>query len=170
MKQRNAAPMRHAVRRTAGHAQADHLLDPYLRSEKLADGTVCRQCGAVYHAGRWSWAARPAAAREALCAACRRANDHLPAGTVTLRGAFAREHKEELLRLARHQEQAENREHPQNRIIEISEEPDAIVIATADIHLPRRIGEAVSRAFRGQLDMHFDDNAYFARVEWSPPD
>ena len=39
-------------RRIAGHAQLDHILDPYDRQKKLAHGTVCPQCGAVFHDGR----------------------------------------------------------------------------------------------------------------------
>jgi hypothetical protein len=39
---------------------------------------------------------------------------------VTLRGDFAREHKEEMIRLARHQKEAEKKEHPLDRIISIS--------------------------------------------------
>jgi hypothetical protein len=40
------------------------------------------------------------------------------------------------------------------------------VISTTDIHLPRRIGEALKRAFHGELDMHFDEAGYFVRVDW----
>jgi hypothetical protein len=35
-------------RRIAGHAQQDHILDPYQGKKKLHEGTVCPQCGAVY--------------------------------------------------------------------------------------------------------------------------
>ena len=52
------------------------------------------------------------AAHEQLCAACRRINDKIPAGIVTLRSDFAREHKEEMIHLARHQEEAEKRSIP----------------------------------------------------------
>jgi len=88
--------------------------------------------------------------------ACRRIEDELPAGVVTLRGDFAREHKEEMIHLARHQEAAEKKEHPLNRIINIEESVEGIVITTTDIHLPRRIGEAIQRAFHGQIDDIFD--------------
>jgi hypothetical protein len=35
---------------------------------------------------------------------------------------------------------------------------------TTDIHLPRRIGEAVGRAFHGNLNEDFDEGGYFVRV------
>ena len=55
--------------------------------------------------GRWQWVAKAEVAFEEPCAACRRINDKFPAGVVTFRGEFAREHKEEMVRLARHQEE-----------------------------------------------------------------
>src|SRR5271165_638225 len=169
MKQSNLRPQRpRTTRRIAGHAQQDHILDPYQAQQKLLEGTVCPQCGAVYHDGRWQWVARTEAADEQLCAACRRINDKFPAGIVTLRGDFAREHKEEMIRLAHHQEETEKTEHPLNRIISIEENSQGLVINTTDIHLPRRIGEAVKRAFHGEIEANFEGDGYFVRVNWTP--
>jgi hypothetical protein len=61
-------------------------------------------------------------------------------------GSFAVSHRTEILKLARHQEQQENREHPLHRIMGIEEKVDSIVIKTTDIHLPRAIGEALHHA------------------------
>jgi hypothetical protein len=33
--------------------------DPYQLREKLVEPSVCRDCGAVYHEGRWQWSAAP---------------------------------------------------------------------------------------------------------------
>src|SRR5271167_2546040 len=63
----------------------------------------------------------PGGGHEEPCPACRRINDRFPAGVVELRGAFGIQQKEEILRLARHQEEAEKSEHPLNRIIKIDE-------------------------------------------------
>ena len=168
MKQSNPRSQRlRTGRRIAGHAQQDHILDPYQRQQKLHDGTVCPQCGAVYHEGRWRWVAMAKGAVEELCAACRRINDKFPAGVVTLRGDFAKEHKEEMIGLARHQEEAENNEHRLNRIISIEEDAQRVVINTTDIHLPRRIGEAVKRAFHGEIENNFEKDGYFVRVTWT---
>ena len=169
MKQPRARPQRlRTARRIAGHAQQDHLLDPYQLRQKLPDRTVCPQCGAVYHQGRWQWGAKDEGAVEELCPACRRIKDKFPAGVVTLHGDFAQEHKEEMIRLARHQEEAENKEHPPNRIISIEEDAQGLVINTTDIHLPRRIGEAVKRAFHSEIENTFEKDGYFVRVSWTP--
>lgn len=151
-------------RRIAGRAQQDHILDPYELRQKLKEPTACPQCGAVYHNGRWQWWQAPAGAHEALCPACRRINDGLPAGIIALHGGFVRQHKDEILSLARKQEAAERGEHPLNRIAGIEETAAGLVITTTDIHLPRRIGEAIKRAFHRTLDIHFDEASYFVRV------
>ena len=168
MKRSNLSTQRpRTSRRISGRAQQDHILDPYQRQQKLHEGTVCPQCGAVYHQGLWRWVTKAEGAGEELCAACRRINDKFPAGVVTLRGDFAREQKQELIHLARHQEEAEKQEHPLNRIIGIEEDAQGIVISTTDIHLPRRIGEAIKRAFRGKIEDNFEKDGYFVRVTWT---
>lgn len=168
MQQQREQPRRSPrTRRIAGRAQLDSPSDPYQLHRKLREGTVCPQCGAVYHGGRWQWSPRPQTALEALCAACRRSNDRLPAGLVILKGAVAQERKDEIIRLARHQEEAEKAEHPLNRIMTITEDAQGITIATTDIHLPRRIGEALARAFGGVPDIDFEEEGYFVRVTWS---
>jgi hypothetical protein len=168
MKETYLGPHRRATdRRITGRAQNDHILDPYQRQQKLNDRTVCPQCGTVYHNGRWQWAPRPEDSHEAVCAACRRINDKFPAGIVKLHGPFGRRQIEEVVHLARHQEEAEKDEHPLNRIISIEEDAEGIIISTTDIHLPRRIGEAVKRAFHGRLEENFDGEAYFVRINWT---
>jgi hypothetical protein len=123
----------HTTRRISARAQQDHILDPYQCQQKLHEGTVCPQCGAVYRDGRWRWATGPEGAREELCG--RRINDKFPAGVVRLRGDFARKHKKEMIHLARDQEAAEKKEHPLNRIISIEEDEQGLVINTTDTHL-----------------------------------
>jgi hypothetical protein len=144
----------------------EHVHDPYKTRLKLPDPTHCPQCGAVYTKGRWHWAERPNQAHEELCQACHRINDGYPAGFVTLSGGFLKAHKSEILGLARHQEDLERGDHPLNRIMGIEDEGDATVITTTDIHLPRRIGEALHRAYEGDLDFNYEEEAYSIRVTW----
>jgi hypothetical protein len=73
-----------------------------------------------------------------------------------------------MIHLVRHQEEAEKPEHPLNRIISVVEDAEGIVVNTTDIHLPRRIGEAIKRAFHGSLEENFDEDAYFVRINWTP--
>jgi len=59
----------HAVRRTSGRAQSDPVSDPYQTRKKPHEPTVCRQCGVIYHRGRWQWGEEPEGARAELCPA-----------------------------------------------------------------------------------------------------
>ncbi|MBP2296767.1 BCAM0308 family protein [Azospirillum rugosum] len=153
----------------------EHVHDPYKRAAKLSDPTVCPQCGAVYHHGRWSWGLPAVDAVEELCQACHRTNDGYPAGTLTLSGGFVAPHRDEILAAVRHQESLEKAEHPLHRIMDIKghddkegggKEEGGMTVTTTDIHLPRRIGEALHRAYGGDLDLHYDEGAYYARVDW----
>jgi hypothetical protein len=85
---------------------------------------------------------------------------------LTLRGSILHAKKSEIIQLARHQDAAERAEHPMNRIIAIDESDDVVVITTTDIHLPRRIGKALKRAYRGELKLAYDDDGYFVRANW----
>lgn len=156
--------------RRSGRAQDRVVTDPYKRTHKLHEPTVCPQCGAVYHQGRWQWAARPEGAHEELCQACHRINDDFPAGVVTLRGRFVAAHRDEILHLVRRQEETEKPEHPFNRIMAIKDEAGGILVTTTDLHLPRRIGEALKSAFDGTLDLNYDEDGYFLRATWSRDD
>jgi hypothetical protein len=140
--------------------------DPYGPEAKLAEPAACPQCGANYRDGRWQWGPPTTVARPQLCAACRRINDRQPAGVLTLGGRLVAANKIEIVQLARHQEAAEKAEHPLNRIIAIDDRGDAIVITTTDIHLPRRIGEAMKRAYRGELKLAYEEDGYFVRAKW----
>ena len=159
---------RSSQRRSLGRAQDSGRQDPYEQARKLPQPSVCRQCGAVYQNGRWSWSTVPQETNRVLCDACRRIDERQPAGLLTLSGSYLGDprRRSELVRLIRHQEKAESAEHPHNRIMEIQEEPDRIVVTTTDIHLPRRIGEAVRSAHGGELALSFEEDGYFLRAAW----
>ena len=146
----------------------DHVHDPYKSRRKPSEPSVCPACNAVFRAGRWQWAnSWPADSRRELCQACQRERDGYPAGFVTLRGGFVRAHKDEILNLARNHERGEKNARPLHRIMKIEEGRTIIRIETTDIHLPRRIGEAMRRAFKGELTLRYEDDGCFVRVNWN---
>jgi hypothetical protein len=86
-------------------------------------------------------------AHEALCPTCQRVRDQYPAGFLSLHGEFLDQHQREIVNLARREEKAKTTEHLLHRIMQIEEQADGFLITTTDIHLSRRIGEALHRAY-----------------------
>ena len=52
--------------------------DTYKLRGKLKESTLCTECGAVFHKGRWTWEAKPDGACEIVCPACMRIRDKYP--------------------------------------------------------------------------------------------
>lgn len=162
---------RDSGRRVWGRAQqADG--DPYRLKAKPSEPAVCSGCGAVYHHGRWQWGEAAKDAHQLTCPACHRIEDDVPAGVVTLSGKFLQQHGDEIMHLIKAQEHAENSEHPLNRVMDIERDEKAgtTTVRTTDVHLPRRIGDAIRSAYRGTLAEHFDEDGYFVRVNWHRDD
>lgn len=142
--------------------------DPYLVREKLEEASVCSDCGARYHEGRWRWGKTVISSgkRKVRCAACQRLLENMPAGIVTLEGEFSVKNRNELLSMIHHLEAREKNEHPLQRIMEIVPTPDQLLLTTTDIHLARGIGEALKRAYKGKLGFHFSKDKFVLRVHW----
>lgn len=141
--------------------------DTYESTAKLPEPSACRTCAAVYSGGRWRWTAAPEGARPVTCPACLRAADNIPAGTLRLGGEFLRAHREEIVSLIRNTEQSEKALHPMERLMTLNEENGAIVATTTGVHLARRLGEALHRAYQGVLDFTYGDAEKTIRVSWT---
>jgi hypothetical protein len=140
--------------------------DTYKTRGKLREPTVCSECGAVYHKGRWQWLKRPKGAHETLCPACHRTHDKYPGGYLTLSGPFQKQHRDEILRLAKNNEAREKKEHPLRRIMSIDKQGDDILITTTTMGMARVIGDAVHDAYKGELCYQYTDEANILHVAW----
>ena len=141
--------------------------DSYKSGRKLPEPTCCPECGAVFHKGRWTWASAPAGAHEEKCPACHRIHDRFPAGYVTLKGKFFREHREQILQLVKNHEAKEKAEHPLERIMGIEETADGATVTTTNTHLARDVAEALHKAYKGDLDYHYNKDDNLLRASWS---
>lgn len=141
--------------------------DAYKPKGKLVEPTVCLQCKAVFEHGRWRWGEAREGARKAICPACHRIHDHFPAGYIMLGGAFFKAHRNEVLSLVHNHETRERTEHPLQRIMAVEEEGDEALITTTDIRLARNIGEALHRAYQGELEYHYNPSEDLLRVNWT---
>lgn len=167
MKERDIHRERQRHDTIKSHLIEPHRHDPYKARHKLSSPSVCPQCGAVFCDGRWQWVEQtPEGAAKEVCPACHRANDRFPAGEIVLGGIFLKSHRDEILQLVRNIQEDQDVEHPMSRIIDIVDRDDAMVVMTTDIHLPRRIGHALEHAYKGKLDVHYNEEEYFVRVRW----
>ncbi len=140
--------------------------DAYKAAEKLPEPSVCRECGAVFQRGRWSWGAAAADAHPALCPACRRIREHQPAGFVRLTGEFFDAHRDEVLKRVRNCEAAEKRDHPLQRLMALEDDGAGLLVTTTDAHLARRIGDSLHDAYKGELDYRYNKDENLLRVTW----
>jgi len=164
MNQQTASKGFRPVRRDQLRQERVH--DTYKLKEKLAEPSVCPDCGAIYRAGRWQWGERPPGAQEVVCAACHRVRDRYPAGFVDVGGAFFAGHREELVNLLRRHEEKEKADHALARIMAVEDTADGVLVTTTDIHLARDLGEALHHAYQGELEYHYNDAENLLRVHW----
>ena len=119
---------------------------------KLPDSTVCPECGASHHEGRWTWQPAPPEARRQICPACERIANRYPAGVLHVEGGFALAHRDDLIGLVRNVEQRERSTHPLERVMSIEETLNGFVAETTDARLARSLGRALHKAYAGKLE------------------
>ena len=142
--------------------------DAYCNRKQPAEPAQCPSCSAVLHNGHWDWMdSVPAGAQKAKCPACLRIEDKYPAGFLTLGGAFFQQHRAEILNLVQNESSAETAEHPLHRLIATEDAGEGVLITTTDIHLPRRLGEAIRHAYHGAFYYHYLEDDTILRASWN---
>ena len=140
--------------------------DPYVATHKPPEPTVCPVCKAVFAEGRWTWQRPPAEAAEMNCPACQRIQDEFPAGYVTIKGEFLKEHRDEIIALISSHEDREKATHPLQRIMAIEDVREGLQVTTTDSHLARGIGEALHDAYKGDLKLRYSRDENLLRAVW----
>ena len=153
----------------SGPARRDRMLrephhDPYRMDEKPSDPSVCPDCESAFRDGRWTWAAGPVDAPRILCPACRRIRDGVPAGIVQVRGVYAQDRRDELVRLMRNVEERERGEHALERLMSIRDLDGGFEVQTTGIHLARALATALHAAHQG--DLQLDHEEEILRATW----
>lgn len=147
----------------------EHVHDPYRERRKLGAGTYCSTCGAVFAKGRWSWTtSETSKTHPTSCPACRRISDRVPAGELVLQGPVDEDTLDQIVNRVRNIERDERDAHPLHRVMSIESNDTDTTITTTDVHLPHRLGHAITDAWGGELQTHYDVDGYFARVVWTP--
>lgn len=142
--------------------------NPYYEYKKYEEPTVCNECGLVYSEGRWTMRVlKSKNAKIETCPACRIIKDRVPLGIVVLEGNFLNEEtKKEIKNLIKNVEEKTKVTRPLQRIMNIYDEENKIVIYTTYDHLAQKIGKAVYSAFKGELTLKYSEGEKFARVHW----
>lgn len=139
--------------------------DTYKENKKRPEPSACSDCGSVFVGGRWTWNEAPEDAAMVVCPACQRIADNYPAGYVELKGEFYQQRQVEILNLVNNEEKLEKGEHPMERIMAITPKGDLTEITTTGVHMARRIGDAIVRAYQGDMSFTYADNEKSIRVQ-----
>ena len=147
--------------------------DPYFLRKGLKEPAKCSTCQSVYHHKKWyskdnpiAWKLRNKPMELTVCAACRKTGEHYPAGVVTLRGEFLKNHRDEIFNLIRNEEARAKGVDPLERLISMRDRGNFIEVQTTGEKLAQRIGKDIQRAFKGEVSYHWTGGDKFVRVEW----
>lgn len=141
--------------------------DVYRNRSKLPQASLCTECGAAFCGGRWTWEHPSHCQNETLCPACRRVREHMPAGEVMISGPFFMTHHDEIMNLVRNIEKSEKTTHPLERIMELKDQPESMMVTTTGMHLANGIGRALASAYKGSMEVKYLDGEHYVKVCWT---
>ncbi len=142
--------------------------DPYDMGRKYSEGMYCPECQALYRHGRWQWPQEGDVQGEPhLCSACRRIRERFPAGEILITGQYLSRHMREIVNLIQNIVRDEKQRSPLKRVIDFTQDNGALRVSFTDDHLARRIGEAIRKAYKGDLDVKYSEGERFVRLYWS---
>ncbi|MCS6927551.1 MAG: BCAM0308 family protein [Candidatus Binatia bacterium] len=147
--------------------------DPYAPRIDPGEVAVCGQCHALYQRRHWFFDAEAyfretmqPTTRIVICPACQKIRDRYAEGQVTLRASpFLTAHKEEILHLLRNEEERAKGINPLERIIEITESEDGIIVTTTNEKLAQRLGRTLKSTYQGETTYHWSEPKFLS-VTW----
>lgn len=141
-------------------------LDNYPHAKKPGHTLVCPDCQLVLHEGRWRWGAPPIDKIEsARCPACTRIREHDARGTLRLDPAFT-PFREEVLGMLKNVEEVEKEEHPLERLMDVKDTPDGMLVTTTGVHLARRVAHKLGQRFHKKPRLRYEDGEQRVIVDW----
>jgi len=157
--------------------RVDHEAGRHHTPRAPAEPALCRLCGAVYAERRWKSAGAPKTeatkhkrwhpAAIVLCPACKQKQEGLPAGFVYVSGDFLTSHRDEIERLLDKEAERTAADNPLAQIMgRETDENGRLVITTTTEHLAKRLGQALEKAYGGDVRYDFSHENKLARVYW----
>ena len=145
----------------------------YLPKKGMKEVAVCDKCHMIYQNKRWYLDDKEASnlltdsrVHRGTCPICRRMEDNVPAGSVTLSGDYFRQHEEEILDLIKNTEVKSRVKNPFGRIMEISQEGNVLNVSTTEDKLAQKLGREVYKAHKGELHYKWSHDQEMVRVAW----
>lgn len=150
--------------------RVDHQAGKLHAQGAMKEPAICEECGNIYHNRRWVRAGSGVAVSEphvVLCPACIAIRDNITSGYVHLEGQFVRDHWDEIKNLLDNEVDRAADDNPLGRIMAYEKErDDAFTVRTTTEHLAQRLGNAVRKAFDGDIRYDFSHENKLAHVWW----
>jgi hypothetical protein len=86
---------------------------------------------------------------------------------LKISGDFVWSHRDEILNLIRNESNDALSDNPLERVMSMETQGDEILISTTNEKLAQKIGRAIHRAYRGNLEYKWSEDNRLARVYWS---
>ena len=87
-------------------------------------------------------------------------------GIIKISGKFLLDHEEDILNLIKKEGKLAEERNDHAHISEIQKDGQGILVKASDHNLAIRIGKAVHKAYKGELDLKFREGEKFAEVVW----
>lgn len=155
--------------------RVDHEAGRHHTRRAPTEPKVCEECGAVYQKRRWVSAEIAASANPershpiqiTICPACKQKREGVPNGFVYLQGAFLTAHHDEIKRLLKNEAERAAVDNLLAQIIGWERDKSGrLTITTTTVHLAKRLGQALEKAFDGEIRYDFSHENQMARVYW----
>jgi len=142
----------------------------------LSASALCAGCGAVNDGRRWSsdretrthvLSGPRTSVQVRICPRCRRRPAGLPKGFLHLDGPFVPANRGELEALLRNEVAQARREQPFSTMLAVEEDGrGGLIVTTSTEALAARLGDALARAFEGEIHYGFSHENRLSHVWW----
>lgn len=150
-----------------------HREDPYIPQTGWSEPTICTGCQAIFTRSRWSIDPRVLATaqkspklQKTLCPGCRKVRDHYVMGELHLEGDFLQQHRDEITKCLRSEEQRAREKNPLERVIKVDSENSGLLFETTSDQLALRLGRFLHRTYSGDIQYKFSSDQKQVRVFW----
>lgn len=155
--------------------RTDHDAGRHRTSRAHSEPEVCTECSSVYRNRRWVsptaiQTSKPLAwerMKETVCPACKAQAEGVPSGFVYLDGSFFAGHRKEIEHFLERESKRAAEDNPLARIMgRVLSDDGVLTVTTTTEHLAKRLGQALQKAFGGNVRYDFSHENKLARVYW----